>query len=173
MSGDLFSSATWRVLGLDQWQLTRAGVVGGAAVGGTIDAMTGAGTFLAGTLIGGLVGGLTSYLAVGSAARIEIIGRPIGGRVAVIGPIRDPNFAWLLLDRAVLHHRSVIGRPHALRTPLVLRDEDVKQGPSTAMDAKARGRVGSLLVRARKTAASAADDLVGELAEEIDSLLAS
>lgn len=156
ITADLFSGRTWRVLGLDQWQLARAGAVGGAAVGGTLDVLTGGTSFLAGTLIGGVIGGLSSYFGAGSAAAIEIVGRPIGGRVAVIGPVGDPNFVWLVLDRAVLHHRAVSGRAHAVRQALVLggHDEGSKMGPSGALNSATRDALGSVFTKIRKRGAA-------------------
>jgi hypothetical protein len=169
---DLFSRKTWRVLGLDQWQLARVGVVGGAAVGGTLDAITGGTSFLTGTVIGGMVGGLSSYFGVPNAARVEIVGRPLGQRVAIVGPVTDTNFPWLVLDRAVLHHAAVSGRAHAVRNTLVLGEGNgnVRVGPSGAMDASERGALGSIFNRIRRAGAADAEAL-SALALRVEAIL--
>jgi hypothetical protein len=173
MTGDLFSSATWRLLGLGQWELARAGALGGAAVGGTIDLLAGGGTFLAGTVLGGLAGGLASYLAVGSAARIEVVGRPLGGRVAIIGPLGDANFPWLLLDRALMHYDSICGRAHAVRAPLVIDDDARKQGASSALAGDVRGAIARPLARAAKSDGAGLDEIVAELGDVLEPVLAA
>jgi hypothetical protein len=169
---DLFSQRTWRVLGLDQWQLARAGAVGGAAVGGTLDALTGGTSVLAGTLIGGVVGGLSSYFGARNAARVEIVGRPIGGRVAIIGPVSDENFAWLVLDRAILHQAAVSGRAHAVRHAMVLteRGDGRRGGPSGTMDGAERDPIGALFKRIRGAGGADADSMTA-LGSRIEALI--
>ncbi|MBN2361330.1 MAG: DUF3482 domain-containing protein, partial [Deltaproteobacteria bacterium] len=54
---DLFAQEAWRLLGLSPKQLVAAGAVGGAVVGGSIDAAVGGASFMTGTLIGTLLGG--------------------------------------------------------------------------------------------------------------------
>ncbi len=169
---DLFSQKTWRVLGLDQWQLARAGAVGGAAVGGTLDALSGGTSFLAGTVIGGLVGGLSSYFGARNAARVEVVGRPLGGRVAIIGPVSDANFAWLVLDRAILHAIAVSGRAHAVRAALVLSpgEEERRVGPSGKLDARERDTIGALFNRIRR-AGGTDSETAGALTDRVAALL--
>jgi len=169
---DLFSKKTWKVLGLDQWQLARAGAVGGAAVGGTLDVLTGGTSFLAGTLIGGVIGGLSSYFGARNAAQVEIVGRPIGARVAVIGPVTDTNFVWLVLDRAVLHQQAVSGRAHAVRSALVLDAavDGSRLGPSAKMDATLRDGLGAVFARIRKVGAADGESF-DALCARIESLL--
>jgi hypothetical protein len=170
---DLFSERTLRVLGLDQWQLARAGAVGGAAVGGTLDALSGGASFLAGTLIGGVLGGISSYFGARNAANIEVVGRPIGGNVAIIGPVSDPNFAWLVFDRAVLHHAEVSGRAHAVREMLVLdsaADTAHRSGPSGTMDGPERDALGALFKQIRK-AGGATDETYRQLCARLETVL--
>lgn len=131
---DLFAEETWRLLGLSPAQLITASAVAGAAVGGTIDAMLGAATFMTGTVLGGAIGGATALYGLGRrwARATRVRGEGAAGLLASvtqtfrggpryrIGPHADPNFPWVLLDRALLHYRAVARRTHAQRgeTPL-------------------------------------------------------
>lgn len=130
---DLFAEEVWRVLGLTPGQLVAAGAVGGAAVGGTIDAFVGGASFLAGTVIGAATGGGAALWSVGRRfARAHPVGPGVaglwrgaqrywsGGRTYRIGPHRGPAFPWVLLDRALVHYRSVATLTHARREAVEL-----------------------------------------------------
>jgi hypothetical protein len=128
VTDDLFSDGTWLRLGLDRAQLATTGLIGGALVGGWLDAATGGATFLAGALIGGAVGGLSGWLVKKPLSRVSIQGLKLGGRMLGIGPMRNPQFPWIALDRALLHQRAVSGRAHARRDDLALEGEGDRPG---------------------------------------------
>jgi GTPase Era involved in 16S rRNA processing len=126
---DLFAEETWKLLGLTPAELIAAGALAGAAVGGAIDlALTGA-VLPAATVIGGAVGGVTALVGVGRRfARLRPIGPGgvagwlsaarrywQGGRRFRVGPHAQPNFPWIVLDRALLHYDAVVRRTHARR----------------------------------------------------------
>lgn len=169
---DLFAQESRRVFGLDQWQLVRAGAVGGAALGGVIDAATLGHSFLLGTVIGGVVGGIASWVGTERAVEVKVLGQSVAGRVATIGPLRDAQFPWVLLDRAILHYASVVGRAHAKRDPLTLEPRTGKQGASSLLDTATRDRIGALFARMRDERAPVAPELIDALAEALHPLLA-
>ena len=84
---------------------------------------------MAGTAIGGAVGGATALLGLGRRfARLRPVGPGgmtgwllaarrywEGGRRYRIGPHAQPNFPWVVLDRALLHYDAVVHRTHARR----------------------------------------------------------
>jgi hypothetical protein len=127
---DLFAEETWRLLGLAPRELVIAGAVAGGGIGGAIDAAVGGASILAGTILGSAVGAGTALYGVG---RRFARARPIGpaGAAALfararrywsgdarryrVGPHAQPNFPWVLLDRALLHFRAVATRTHARR----------------------------------------------------------
>ncbi|HET7786349.1 MAG TPA: DUF3482 domain-containing protein [Myxococcales bacterium] len=126
---DLFAEETWKTLGLTPAELLGASALAGAAVGGAIDAMVGGASLLAGTAIGGVVGGAGALFSLGRRfARVRQVtaGGVVGwmsaarrywegGRRFRIGPHAQPNFPWVLLDRALLHYDAVVHRTHARR----------------------------------------------------------
>jgi len=167
---DLFAETSWRVLGLDTWDLVRAGVVGGAAVGGVADIAVGGSSFFAGSLVGGVLGALSSYFGARSVAQVEVLGRRLGGPVARIGPMTNTAFPWLLLDRALLHYRSIVGRAHARRDALVVAHDDGKQGLVANLESADRARLSDAFSQLRRAGGNA-ELIRADLCEEIARLL--
>lgn len=59
-----------------------------------------------------------------------MLGENLGGRVVQVGPVKAPNFPWVLLGRAWLHHQLVAERNHAQREAITL----ALQGEQNLMD---------------------------------------
>lgn len=170
---DLFADESQRVFGLDTWQLVRAGAVGGAAIGGTIDAATLGHSFLAGSVIGGILGGAAAYWGGKRAAEIRVLGQSVGGRVAVVGPIRDANFPWILLDRALLHYESVVRRAHAQRDVLALARTEGKVGASSRFEPAVQSRLSALFAKIKRRGVPVGADALEPLADELALLMAA
>jgi hypothetical protein len=170
---DLFAEESRRVFGLDTWQLVRAGAVGGAAIGGTIDAATLGHSFLLGTVIGGVVGGAAAYWGGLRIAEVRVLGQNVGGRVAIVGPVRDANFPWIVLDRALAHFESVTTRAHAQRDLLAIPRPTGKVGASSRFDAAERSALGTIFGTMRSRGAPVAEEAVQELAERLAALLSA
>ena len=133
---DLFAEETWKLLGLTPAELVAASTLAGAAVGGVLDAFVGGASVMAGTVIGGAVGGATALFGLGRRfARVRPVGPGglagwfvaarrywEGGSRFRIGPHAQPNFPWVLLDRALLHYDSVIRRTHARRGTMAIAE---------------------------------------------------
>ena len=168
---DLFAEESRRVFGLDQWQIVRAGAVAGATLGTAIDAATLGHSFLLGTFLGGVVGGVASWLGTEQAVGVKVLGQSLGGRVATVGPLRDPQFSWILLDRALLHFASVVGRAHAKRDPLRITPSEAPQGASRLLDKATQDRIGALLARIRGDGAPTSVEHVDALAGALAPLL--
>jgi hypothetical protein len=136
LNQDLFAAQTWQLLGLSPAQLVAASAVAGATAGGVIDVAVGGASFLAGTVIGGAVGGGAALYGVGRRfARARPVGPAgipslllearrfvSGDRRYRVGPHAQPNFPWVVLDRALLHYGAVARRTHARRGTFPLPD---------------------------------------------------
>lgn len=118
LRGDLFTRESWDLFGLSRAQLVVSGAVSGAIAGGGVDLLLGGASLLLGAGLGSLVGAAGAWFGSGELARIRVLGQPLGGRVLQVGPVRDPNFPWVLLGRAWAHHRLVSERNHARREAL-------------------------------------------------------
>lgn len=125
---ELFAQENWYLWGLSQRQLLvaagAAGGVAGGAGGAVLDGMTAGLSHGLGTLLGGIGGAVASARGVlkrsDDIARWKVSGIPTGGQKLVYGPSRNLNFPFVLLGRALQHHRLVSQRTHAVRGALKL-----------------------------------------------------
>jgi len=125
---DLASEETWRRLGLTRQQLTLVGAAVGAGAGLGVDAATLGHSLGIGALIGGLSGGALAFFKGEALPRFQMniakLGA-LGGRQLTLGPPRNPNFAWVLLDSVLIRYRQILLRAHARRGDDVLQAASV------------------------------------------------
>lgn len=123
---DLFSEQARHVWGVSRAYLATAGFGAGALGGAGVDALSAGHTLGAGALIGGLLGAAGSvYYAGKYAGKLEHLKLgPLspGGREERFGPVRDPQFGYVVLGRALEHGWRVAHRNHAGQEPLTLGD---------------------------------------------------
>ena len=123
---DLEAAETWKKWGLGRGQLTLAGGVAGAAGGALVDVGTGGLTHGVGTVVGALGGAAAAFFKgadlpeLGLDARSGMKVSSGSGRALVVGPPRNENFPWVLLDSALHHYESITGRAHGRREKEVL-----------------------------------------------------
>ncbi len=138
---DLFAERTWKGLGLSDAQLVSALATGGAVAGGAIDAAVGGASLMAGAVIGAAVGAVSGAVQVGRrmarAMRVKEALRPNDARPRFrVGPHQNPNFPFVLLDRALLHYDAVLRRTHARQDAATV--EGRGRGPTANLDRGAR-----------------------------------
>jgi hypothetical protein len=125
---DLESRETWSKFGLSRVQLVAVAAAIGASAGMAVDVGTAFFSHGAGTAIGALLGGGAAWLKGGSLPDLRISltgGMKLGsgeGRSLTMGPPRNPNFPWILLDGALTRYRSMLARAHGRR------DEEMLEG---------------------------------------------
>jgi hypothetical protein len=112
---DLLSQESWIAFGLKKRDLVVAGAAGGAIAGGMIDAGLLGASFLTGTIVGGAIGGALGYFSSDKLAEVKLLHQPLGGTRLRYGPTKNVQFPFVLLGRALLHHRVVEERTHAQR----------------------------------------------------------
>jgi len=117
---DLFTEAGWELFGLSLQRLVVSGALTGALAGGGIDALLGGASLALGAGIGAVIGSVGAWFGGGELAKIKVLGESLGGRVVQVGPVKAPNFPWVLLGRAWLHHQLVAERNHAYRQAITL-----------------------------------------------------
>lgn len=115
LDADLFASSSWQLFGLSETKLLISGVVSGALAGGGVDALLGGASLLLGAGIGALIGGAGAWFGGHELARVKVLGESLGGQALQVGPVKAPNFPWVLLGRAWVHHHLVSERNHARR----------------------------------------------------------
>ena len=170
IDNDLFSQQSWLRFGLTRRQLLGTGAVGGAIVGGGIDAAVAGGSFLLGTAIGAVVGGTSAWWSYDRIARAKVMGLPLGGRELRMGPTHNRNFPYVVLGRALHHHDLIAGRTHAQRGELNL--DAGGQSGSAAIPPDHRRAIERCFTRLRRSDDGVAvADIADELAKCIEALM--
>ena len=163
LDDDLFSRQTWLLFGLTRRQLIATGALGGAAAGSVIDLAAHGTSLLLGSGLGAVAGGVSAWLTSDRIAKVRVLGHPLGGREISIGPMRNINFPYVVLGRALLHQRVVEERTHAKRGPL----EVSAQSGTMAIDLATRRRFEKLFSKLRKQE-TCRSDLIASLAALIE-----
>ena len=123
LEAELFAEESWQLFGLSRQQLVVTGALSGAVAGSGVDLLLGGASLLLGAGIGAAIGGAGAWFGGDELAKVKVLGRRVGGKVLQVGPIKDPNFPWVLLGRARLHQRLVSERNHARREALAVDAE--------------------------------------------------
>lgn len=139
LAGDLFAESTWEAFGLTRTQLLQVGAVSGAAVGALADLGVGGMSLGAATALGAGLGAAAAWFGGQGLAKVRTGGPTdwkgrllpfLGtGTFVTMGPVRNQRYAWVLLDRALVHARAVRDRSHASRASLALPAERVTDLP--------------------------------------------
>ncbi len=120
LAADIFTREGWELFGLSRTQLLISGALSGAVAGGGVDVLLGGASLLLGAGLGALLGGAGAWLGGDELARVKLLGQRLGGRILQVGPVKAANFPWVLLGRAVAHHKLVAERNHARREAIIL-----------------------------------------------------
>lgn len=121
---DLFSEKSASLFGLTQKELLVAGATSGAVTGAGIDLVFAGHTLLLGGAIGALVGGVGAYFGFDELSEIKVLGTRLGKRYLETGPMKNRNFPYILLGRAIYHMVEVATHSHARRESIDLESED-------------------------------------------------
>ncbi len=181
---DLFAEETWRLLGLTPAELVAGSALAGAALGGALDVAVGGASIMAGTLLGGAVGGASALFGLGRRfARVRQVGSGVdawistvrryweGGKSWRIGPHAQPNFPWVLLDRALLHYDAVARRTHARRGALRASDAGVRAGVVAELARSERKSLETLFRELRRAPHDPAREVRDELERAVSKVL--
>lgn len=112
---DLFTEKTWQLLGLNKKQIITAAAILGAGAGVKLDLIFAHLSFGLFTISGAALGAATAWLKGENMARARVQHLKLGGVQVSVGPNRNPQFPFVLIDRLLLYHQSVINWAHARR----------------------------------------------------------
>lgn len=157
LATDVFSERSFVVFGLSTRQLALTGAATGALAGGVIDVAAGGASLLLGAGVGALLGGMGAVFGANRLAKVRVLGEPMGGMQVQVGPITNPNLPWVILGRALLHHRLVAERNHARREALIV-DAISEVHLSDAIDPQVRKRMARAFKRIREDGGLPASD---------------
>lgn len=111
----LFSEKTWQFLGLSPKETAVAAGITGGATGAALDVAAAGLTFGIFTAIGSLAGAGYALYKGKSLADFKIKGIRLGRDQLRIGPLDNLPLMFVLLDRLLIFHGSVINWAHAKR----------------------------------------------------------
>jgi hypothetical protein len=117
---DLFSKESESIFGLTKKELLITATTSGALTGASIDLLFGGHTAFIGAITGAAVGGAGAYFGFDELADIKLLGKRIAKHTVEIGPMKNPNFAYVLLLRSLFLTLSLLERSHARREKLQL-----------------------------------------------------
>lgn len=137
---DLFSEQTWELLGLTTRQLAGAGAVLGGSLGVVLDTAAAGISFGVFTAIGSMIGAGSAVLGGKKIAGKNPGGLRLGGDKVTIGPNKNPQFIFILLDRILIYTAQMMNRAHGKRDVSISDNalEKTKRGYTTrfSMDEK-------------------------------------
>ncbi|MFP4256897.1 MAG: GTPase/DUF3482 domain-containing protein [Desulfobacterales bacterium] len=126
---DLFSKKTWKALGLTRNQMAWAGAGIGAGIGANADLIAGGLTFGVFTVLGGAAGAGSAAWGTRKIAGTRIKGMPLGGAVIRVGPVKNHQLLYVMIDRSLIYFRHVINWAHSRRD---VPGGDKKQDPAVS-----------------------------------------
>jgi len=139
---DLFSSEVWQVLGLTRNQLAAALAAIGAATGVAIDTAAAGTTFGVFTLGIGTAGAIAGWTGTRPLSRLKVeigpFSRELGGCRIRVGPLRNPQLMFVLLDRAFIYFECLSNWAHARRDEGSLSLPAEKRGITSGWDRERR-----------------------------------
>jgi GTPase Era involved in 16S rRNA processing len=140
---DLFSDRTWDFLGLTDKQLVLAGAISGATIGAGIDLAAAGISFGVFSALGGILGAAGTLLKGKDLIdSFKLLGFKVGGESIQVGPARNIQLLFILIDRCLLFTSHVINWAHGRRdydqkTLLEQPDSD-KQGFTSSWNSDER-----------------------------------
>jgi small GTP-binding protein len=108
---DLLSEEVSRSLGISRGQLALAGIAAGAASGATIDLATAGSSLGAAAFLGAAAGGLLGFMGGNALAKLDIE-QAAGTQRFTVGPVTNPKFPFILLDRIILYSARAMNWAH-------------------------------------------------------------
>ncbi len=113
---DLFSEKTWEFLGLNSSQLIMAGALSGAAVGAGVDVAAAGLSFGIFSTIGGIVGAAgTALKGKDFLSGTRLLGMRLDEQLLQVGPVKNIQLLFVLLDRQLLFYNHIINWAHGRR----------------------------------------------------------
>jgi hypothetical protein len=122
---NLFDTEKWIIWGLNRRQLVAAAAMAGAAAGAAVDVSLAGHSLLLGAVGGGLLAAGSAWLGADRLAEFKVLGLPVGGYEARQGPIRNPNFPYVVISRFLFLEQALRQRTHARRDVLVIEAGDL------------------------------------------------
>lgn len=110
---ELMDQDQWYLWGLDRKQLALVSAAAGASLGLSADLVAGGHSLLMGSLGGGVLGGLSGWFGSDWLRGKLPAWLPYHQQHKQLGPVRDRNFGFVILGRALQHASAMLAHSHA------------------------------------------------------------
>lgn len=118
LRSDLMDQQHWHLWGLDRKQLAIITATAGASLGFAADLGSGGHSLLMGSIGGGALGALSGWFGSDWLRNKLPSWLPYHQQHKQLGPVRDPNFGFVILGRALQHANAMLAHSHADQRPL-------------------------------------------------------
>jgi len=117
---ELFSTKSQEIFGLKREKLIKISAISGALIGGGVDLALAGHTFFLGAILGGAAGAVGAMYGFDEIAKINFI----GSSKMEVGPIKDANFGFIFLNRALIYAKDLLNKSHANRKKEIINLKD-------------------------------------------------
>ncbi|MBK1642022.1 GTP-binding protein HSR1 [Chromatium okenii] len=172
LNQDLLSEEVEQTLGLSRRQLALVGMAAGAASGVTLDLATAGHSLGAGAFFGAAAGGVLGMVGGKALAKFDIERAP-GTHRFTIGPVSNPRFPFVLLDRSILYSARAMNWAHGRQAA----DEDAadrvpekvitKQGFTEELTSAQQRELGRFFAAARRGREVESAELCRKIIKEV------
>ena len=124
---ELLSEKSQMLFGLSKKELLKTAAMSGAVAGGGFDLLVGGSSFMLGATLGAVLGAGGSYLGYHKIGDIRVMGHMLSSTQIAVGPMKNTNFAYILLARLMTYTKGVMGHAHANKHTLHLEEHMIEQ----------------------------------------------
>jgi hypothetical protein len=171
---DLFTERSWQLLGLSRRQIIMAAAILGGGAGVKLDLLFANLSFGLFTLSGATLAAVGAWLKGENMARVSVKRMKIGGVHLTVGPNRNPQFPFVLMDRLLLYYQIIINWAHARQDHIqnVARVEDeTKMGFTAQWDRKQRDTYAQFFKKLRSNKETDRESALAEMQDAIEKVL--
>ena len=171
---DLFTERSWQLLGLSRRQIIMAAAILGGGAGVKLDLLFANLSFGLFTLSGATLAAVGAWLKGENMARVTVKRLKIGGVSLTVGPNRNPQFPFVLLDRLLLYYQIIINWAHARQDHVqnVVRVEDeTKMGFTAQWDRKQRDSYSRIFKKLRSSKEADREGAIAEMQDALEEML--
>jgi GTPase SAR1 family protein len=135
---ELMDVTHWSLWGLEKGQLILVSAGAGAAIGLLADVGLGGTSLMTGAVSGSVVGGLSGWLGLDWLKDKLPSWLSYNSEKHLLGPVKDPNFSFVILGRALSHAGAMLIRSHADQNKLVIDQGKLNAMQSLALKTQVR-----------------------------------
>ena len=157
LAKDLFEDDVAQALGLQRSQMIATGIATGAITGGALDISLAGLALGTATVIGGVLGGALGYFGDTVLAKVDIR-RALDYKTFSLGPVSNPRFPFVLLDRILLYCALAMNWSHGRKAadetapnPVPDRTPKIKQGFTVDLTRKDQMTLAKFFSAARRS----------------------